>query len=182
MGRLRRYRSRHSVPSMKRILLSAFLLFGPALPASAGQVHYLDHNGSLMSLEAHAGFVTIRYVEPKPSLWDWGVRPGTLLFEGAWRGPVLVGTAYVFGCGPIPYNVSGGPDPNGVLVLRGPAPVVAISPFCGVIGWEWTANSTLVFDPQGPPLPRQAAVPPAQLDPPWSAPEPPHPSRPYLQR
>ena len=139
-GRLRRHRSRHSVPSMKRILLSAFLLLGPALPASAGQVHYLDHNGSLMSIEAHAGFVTIRYVEPKPSLWDWGVRPGTLLFEGAWRGRVLVGTAYVFGCGPIPYNVSGGPDPNGVLVLRGPAPVVAISPFCGVIGWEWTAN------------------------------------------
>jgi len=152
MGRLRRYRSRHSVPSMKRILLSAFLLFGPALPASAGQVRYVDHNGSLMSIEARAGFVTIRYVEPKPSLWDWGVRPGTLLFEGAWHGPVLVGTAYVFGCGPIPYNVSGGPDPNGVLVLRGPAPVVAISPFCGVIGWEWTANSTLVFDPQGPPL------------------------------
>jgi hypothetical protein len=129
---------------MKRILLTTFLLLCSAAPASAGQVHYADHNGSLMSIEGHAGFVTIRYVEPKPSLWDWGVRPGTLLFEGAWQGPVLVGTAYVFGCGPIPYTVSGGPDANDVLVLRGLAPVVAISPFCGVIGWEWTGNSTLL--------------------------------------
>jgi hypothetical protein len=167
---------------MKHILLTTFLLLCSAAPASAGQVHYADHNGSLMSIEGHAGFVTIRYVEPKPSLWDWGVRPGTLLFEGAWQGPVLVGTAYVFGCGPIPYTVSGGPDANDVLVLRGLAPVVAISPFCGVIGWEWTGNSTLVFDPQRPPLPRQAAVPPAPVEPPWSAPEPPRPSRPYLQR
>jgi hypothetical protein len=67
-------------------------------------------------------------------------------------------------------------------VLRGPAPVVAISPFCGVIGWDWTANSTLVFDPQRPVLPRQAAIPPAPVEPPWSVPEPPRPSRPYLQR
>jgi hypothetical protein len=168
--------------SMKRILLSAFVLLCSAPPASAGEARYAGHNGSLMSIEGHAGFVTIRYLEPKPSLWDWGVRPGTLLFEGAWNGPVLVGTAYVFGCGPIPYKVSGAPDANGVLVLRGLAPVVAIWPFCGVIGWEWTGNSTLVFDPQTPPLPRQAAVPPAPGEPPWSVPEPPRPSRPYLQR
>ena len=99
-----------------------------------------------------------------------GGAPGTLLFEGVWKGPVLVGTAYVFGCGPVPYQVSGGHDANGVLVLRGLAPVVAIWPFCGVIGWEWTGNSTLVFDL--PPLPRHAAVPPAPSEPPWSAPEP----------
>ena len=61
---------------MKRIPLSAFLLFCSASLAAAGQVHYADHNGSLMSIEAHAGFVTIRYVEPKPSLWDWGVQIG----------------------------------------------------------------------------------------------------------
>jgi hypothetical protein len=33
---------------------------------------------------------------------------------------------------------------NGVLVLQGLAPIVAIFPFCGVIGWDWTANSHLV--------------------------------------
>jgi hypothetical protein len=135
--------------------------------------------GFLKSARKHSHFETGRFVGRPSSLWDWGVRPGTLLFEGAWQGPVLAGTAFVFGCGPIPYNVSGGTDPNGMLVLRGPAPVVAISPFCGVIGWDWTANSTLVFDPQRPVLPRQAAVPPAPVEPPWSVPDPPRPSRPF---
>ena len=68
MGRLRRYRSRHSVPSMKRILLSAFLLLGPALPASAGQVRYVDHNGSLMSIEGSCGLRhhSLRGAETEP--------------------------------------------------------------------------------------------------------------------
>ena len=130
---------------MKMILLLALWLL--LSPASAGELHYAVHNGSLMSVESHGLTVTIRYVQPRPSLWEWGVAPGTLLFSGSWNGPVLVGTAYVFGCGPIPYTVSGAPDPTGVLVLRGLAPVVAIWPFCGVIGWDWTKNSMLVFYP-----------------------------------
>jgi hypothetical protein len=123
-------------------LLALWLLISPA---SAGELHYANHNGSLMSVETNRGGTIIRYVQPRPNLWSWGVAPGTLLFSGSWQGPVLVGTAYVFGCGPIPYTVSGAPDPAGVLVLRGLAPIVAIWPFCGVIGWDWTSNSTLIF-------------------------------------
>ena len=81
------------------LLIALWLLLSPA---SAGELHYAVHNGSLMSVESHGPMVTIRYVQPRPSLWEWGVAPGTLVFSGSWNRRVLVGTAYVFGCGPIP--------------------------------------------------------------------------------
>ncbi|MFZ0918184.1 MAG: hypothetical protein WAN04_14930, partial [Candidatus Udaeobacter sp.] len=111
---------------------------------------YAIHNGSLMSVETDGvGGVYIRYVEPKPSLYSWGVVPGTLLFDGHWRGPYLEGTARVFGCGPVPYFVRGTVGPDGVLVLTGPSPVVAIWPFCGPIGLtQASGNSVLIFYPQ----------------------------------
>ena len=57
------------------LLLALWLLLSPA---SAGELHYAVHNGSLMSVESHGLTVTIRYVQPRPSLWEWGVAPGTL--------------------------------------------------------------------------------------------------------
>jgi hypothetical protein len=145
---------------MKRIalLLAAALAVTPALaggprrgPPPEGpppQTHFMaDHNGSLMSIDTDRGNITISYMSPKPWLQRWGVFPGTVLFRGGWRADSIVGTAYVFGCGPIPYEVTGRPEPDGTLVLRGPAPIVAIFPFCGVIGWGRTKNSVLVFTP-----------------------------------
>ena len=97
-----------------------------------------------MSVESHGPTVTNSLRAAASEL----VGVGRHSWSGSWNGRVLVGTAYVFGCGPIPYTVSGAPDLTGVLVLRGLAPVVAIWPFCGVIGWDWTKNSMLVFYPQ----------------------------------
>jgi len=55
----------------------------------------MDHNGSLMSYytDDHTGYVTITYVQPKPSLWDgvWVLAPCCLrdigLIDGNWREP-----------------------------------------------------------------------------------------------
>jgi hypothetical protein len=59
-----------------------------------------DHNGSLMSIEGSCGLRhhSLRGAETEPV--GLGAAADTLLFEGAWQGPVLVVTAYVFGCGP----------------------------------------------------------------------------------
>ena len=142
---------------MKRLfvgMLAAFTWWsqahaGGGAPPPPPPVVYVDHNGSLMEVVSNGnGGMIIRYAQPRPSLYHWGVGPGTVLFHGGWQGNRIVGTAYVFGCGPIPYPVSGAPDRNGVLVLEGLAPIVAIFPFCGVIGWDWTANSHLVFLPR----------------------------------
>jgi hypothetical protein len=68
------------------------------------------------------GYLTIHYAEPKPSLWEIGVRPGTLLVDGRWFGDRFVGRARVFNlvCGAIPYEVAGGMVPGIGLVLEGP--------------------------------------------------------------
>jgi hypothetical protein len=116
----------------------------PAPPPRA----MLVHNGSLMELAAlPGGLIEIRYVEPRPGLWEVGVRPGTALIRGRWNGPVLNAQAFVYSfCGPTPYPVSGGIGPGNVLTLTGPAPIV--DPYsCGVLGLAWTGNSTLVFVP-----------------------------------
>jgi hypothetical protein len=140
---------------IRALCLALALAALPVAELHAGGRHgqpaqYATHNGSLMSVEtAGGGCVFIRYVEPKPSLYSWGVVPGTLLFDGCWNGPYLEGTARVFGCGPVPYFVRGTVGHDGVLVLTGPSPVVAIWPFCGPIGLtQASGNSVLIFYPQ----------------------------------
>ena len=85
---------------------------------------YCDHNGSIMVVTTNraTGTMTIHYAEPKPSLWEIGVRPGTLLVDGRWFGDRFVGRARVFNlvCGAIPYEVAGGMVPGIGLVLEGP--------------------------------------------------------------
>ena len=91
------------------ILLSAFLLLCCAPPASAGQVHYADHNGSLMSIEGHAGFVakSLRRSRNR-ACGTGGCGPARCCLRA--RGEVRAGRqAHVFGCGPVSPNVSGGP-------------------------------------------------------------------------
>jgi hypothetical protein len=118
------------------------------------------HNGSLMEVIPLAGNrVEIRYADPRPGLWGVGVQPGSVLIRGQWFGDRLEAIAHVFaaGCGPIPYAVTGGADPNnGVLTLVGPAPIV--DPYsCFMLGFAPTVNSTLVFVPASPPPPPPVA-------------------------
>ncbi len=110
--------------------------------------NFVEHNGSVMEvLGSVDGGVNITYAYPRRGLWEL-VAPGTLYVHGQWREGILYATAYVFShqCGPIPYQVSGGIEPDGNLVLNGPAPLV--DPLtCQVIQWIWSDNSTVVFTP-----------------------------------
>ena len=109
----------------------------------------VTHNGSLMAARPHDDdHLQIRYVDPRPGLWEVGVRPGTVLIHGQWHGTVLRATAYIFAyhCGPVPYPVSGSVGAGGILVLRGAAPIVDLRS-CVVVDAAWTSNSTLVFEP-----------------------------------
>jgi hypothetical protein len=45
----------------------------------------------------------------------------------------------------VPYDVEGGVQPDGVLVLRGPQ--LRVNQFCRPYFLEWTQNSELVFLP-----------------------------------
>lgn len=108
---------------------------------------YAMHNGSVVTVLADRAdrTVAIVYAEPKPSLAAIGVQPGTLLFDGTWANGVVRGRVRVFNlvCGAIPYEVSGGLDPSGALVLRGPQ--LRVNQFCQPYYYEWTQNSVLVF-------------------------------------
>lgn len=131
---------------MTKLLALALALV--AMPAQAQQ--FALHNGSLMVVEPYGqGRMNIRYSQPRPGLWEVGVRPGTLLINGRWANGALYATAFVFppGCPPAPYPVKGVATPDGVLTLIGPAPLV--DPYlCAILGVVWSANSTLVFLPQ----------------------------------
>jgi hypothetical protein len=114
------------------------------------QQQMVTHNGSLMQVTPYnASQIEISYVDPRPSLWGVGVRPGSVLLRGQWLGSQLSATAYIYThrCGPIPYSVIGSVNTAGVLTLSGPAPV--IDPYlCVVHGLTWNSdNSTLVFAP-----------------------------------
>jgi hypothetical protein len=108
------------------------------------------HNGSLMRMVTlrYGRGIEIRYEEPRPGLQDVGVRQGTVLFRGSWRGNTLVGQALTFpnGCRSVPYEVKGYVGRYGEIVLEGMAPVV--KPYsCMFLGWERNRNSYLRFDP-----------------------------------
>ena len=84
-----------------------------------------EHNGSAVSLESNGHSRKFYYDTPRSTLLEFGVRPGTLLFEGRRDGFQYSGTAYVFSkhCGPLAYEVAGpvAPDQRSV-VLTGRAP------------------------------------------------------------
>ncbi|MBO0902091.1 hypothetical protein [Jiella sonneratiae] len=107
-----------------------------------------EHNGSLVRLTERNGLVTISYQNPKSSLRKLGVRNGTVLFTGRFKGRGLAGTAYVFrkGCQPAPYDVAGPATGGGSIYLSGAAPVRARGS-CAVTGYsERSGNARLVFD------------------------------------
>jgi hypothetical protein len=77
-------------------------------------------------------------------MWNVGVRPGDVLFEGIRDGYTYSGTAYVFPprCNDsFPYQVSGNVSGNDLrVVLYGAAPVVNAR--CQITGYK---SDTLVF-------------------------------------
>jgi len=133
-----------------------FVLFGTVINARAASFgedeggQMFTHNGSLMRMVTlpYGRGIEIRYEEPRPGLQDVGVRQGTVLFRGNWRGDTLVGQALTFpnGCRSVPYEVKGYVGRYGEIILEGMAPVVR--PYsCVLVGWERNHNSYLRFDP-----------------------------------
>jgi hypothetical protein len=109
---------------------------------------FANHNGSVMQIFAlDDGSIDIVYAYPRQGMREL-VAPGTLYLRGQWSEGILYATAHVFShqCGPTPYHVSGGIEPNGVLVLNGPAPLVDPQT-CQVLQWIWSDNSTIMFLP-----------------------------------
>lgn len=128
---------------------------GPALaggppPQAHPPLPLLVHNGSLMTqvFDPSSGHLLIQYKDPRPGLWPVGVIPGTVLVDAQVRPTSIAGTAFVFSgvCPPTPYRVVGDASPQGMVVLRGPAPLV--DPYsCNVIELVPSQNSELVFTP-----------------------------------
>ena len=139
---------------MKKLFLAA--VASAAMLTSAGAVVGAEdemtfmHNGSLMRMInlSYGRGIEIRYVEPRPGLADIGVREGTLLFNGQWRGSQLIGQARTFssGCNPMLYDVKGYVGRYGEIILEGTAPVV--KPYaCYVVEWtKQSQNAYLRFD------------------------------------
>jgi len=79
------------------------------------------HNGSEMLLLAEGRKRSFRYVAPRPSLAEIGIREGTLLFNGERVGDRYEGVARRFSerCGVREYSVSGELEGERRVILRG---------------------------------------------------------------
>lgn len=125
--------------------LPAFL----ALPNIAYADSYWDHNGSRMKIEEDGKTRKIVYEQPRSTLADAGVKPGTVLFDGELKSDGrLSGYAKLFrkGCNPIDYYVEGGFDQaNGTLLLQGQAPIYS-GQGCKITGYsDDNSASSLAF-------------------------------------
>jgi len=103
-----------------------------------------NHNGSVVSLIAEGRSRKFFYQSPRAGMWEAGVRPNTLLFEGEVLGNSYRGTAYVFNhkCGATPYEVAGPILEGGRrVVMKGHAPRVGGG--CKITGYR---PDTLVFE------------------------------------
>ncbi|MBX9841908.1 MAG: hypothetical protein K2Z80_08900 [Xanthobacteraceae bacterium] len=106
-----------------------------------------DHNGSVMKLSTDGARRFFVYDVPRQSLSDFGVKKGTVLFEGVRRGKTYDGIAYIFtrACGSKHYQVSGEvAEDDRSVTLRGQAPRVDAA--CNVVGYR---DDVLVFTFQG---------------------------------
>lgn len=123
------------------VLFVIVALLIAAADAAEPPVETVMFNGSPMTLQARGYDIEIRYVDPPP-----GIEPSALLLAGRWTGRVLLATAYVFTaqCGAFPFEVHGGVDAYGNLVVRGRAPLVDMFR-CQQYGTEWNHSSLLVF-------------------------------------
>lgn len=89
----------------------AALAITSATTESASADSCWNHNGSLMRLQAQGNNRWFSYERPRQVLWNAGVRPGTLLFNGRKNGNWYSGTARVYSkfCpgAPLEYFVEG---------------------------------------------------------------------------
>lgn len=106
-----------------RIMALFVLALGLLLPATLRAESLWWHNGSVMILHARGDQRIFEYYEPRRLMQTAGVRPGTLLFNGALQGGNYTGTARVFSkhClgAPLAYEVSGPHTSETKIVLTG---------------------------------------------------------------
>jgi hypothetical protein len=143
---------------MRNVIVAAIVVCSTVALAQppAERVGQATHNGSVMNVITQPGvgadgsgiLIRIEYLQPRPGLAAIGVVPGTVLVTGQWIGRELIATAVVFrpGCPAIPYAVRGTVDSTETLTLFGPAPSL-LGYWCEVLAVDWTANSTLRFEP-----------------------------------
>lgn len=147
---------------MKRVALFALagLMTWTATHAVAQVQELMMHNDSIMrAVYGNISSINIYYEAPREGIRATGVRQGTLLFNGqiaSYGTPedAIWGTARIFkaGCSPATYYVEGTIILyNGTIVLRGEAPVFAPGNSCAITRYEYNSNSTLIFEPYGPP-------------------------------
>lgn len=130
---------------MRPFLIALLFLLLPS-GGRAGELYIYEHNGSVIDWFVVGDRITATYTTPRATLVTAGVNSGALLFEGAYEGKRIAGTAYLFrhGCKPAPYEVVGY-HTNDSIILRGPAPKWA-KKSCNIIGYDARSpNASLVF-------------------------------------
>ncbi len=99
---------------LRNLVLALALILAAPVAALADSCWW--HNGSLMRLQAHGSQRLFYYEQPRQGLWNAGVRPGTLLFNGTKNGNWYSGLARVFSSScvgnPMEYYVEGPVHPN----------------------------------------------------------------------
>lgn len=135
-----------AVPNDCRAILLGWIIAFVLIPSfvKAGELHFYEHNSSVISWFVVNDSITAKYEMPRPGLLEAGVKSGTVLFEGRYEGDKIIGTAYAYkaGCAPAPYHVVG-EEKAGVISLRGPGP---LRNSCEVRGYSLTSpHSNLVF-------------------------------------
>lgn len=102
------------------------------------------HNGSVVELRTEGETRTFSYLEPRPRLESYGVRRGSLLFDGTSDGRRYAGRSRIFtkACGELSFPVSGPIEAGGARVtLQGKAPKTGVD--CRPSGWR---DEVLVFE------------------------------------
>jgi hypothetical protein len=93
-----------------------------------------EHNGSEVEVKVQGNGWRILYKKPRDKLVnDYGVRPGTVLFEGVQTGREVKGSAYVFrsnNARPQPYSVGGLLANNRRIVLKPSANIACQARYC----------------------------------------------------
>lgn len=136
------------IPVAAMALLGSCVISATLAPHTAHADSVWDHNGSVMLYQDSGKHRTIRYLNPKSSIQDLGVRDGTVLFRGERNGDRIHGVAYTFraGCRPAPYHVDGTVYSETRVVLRGAAPIRAPGS-CEIMGHSrLSPSATLVFE------------------------------------
>ena len=114
--------------------------------AGASELYIYEHNGSVIYWNVVGEHIKATYWKPRRDLAIAGIMPGMVVFDGDYERGRIFGKAFTFkhGCTPAPFDVIGD-EVDGVVTLRGPAPVRGTSG-CLVEGYSATSpNAVLIF-------------------------------------